>query len=260
MPLPDHQNALRSFAADLRARLDFLRECGLQELRRDLALERFLQARPPVRPTTATTNVPPRQPALEAVAMAQSATLEAMRQELVDCQRCSLANSRSRVVFGEGDGRARLLVLGDWPTPAENESGLPFQGETGELLTRMLAAIELPRSAVFCTTLVKCMPAGDQVAVPEEITACQPFLLRQIDLVSPRLILAMGPHASRALLGDHQPFSRLRGRPQPYAAIRPPSGAITVMATYHPAFLLKNPEMKRASWQDLQLARQILDS
>jgi len=173
-------------------------------------------------------------------------TLEEIRNDLGNCQRCALKEGRNHLVFGTGPARASLCIVGEWPDPAEDREGSPFAGESGALLDRMLAAIGLSRDQIYLTNIVKCRPPADRPPLADEVRVCLPFLTRQIAVVSPKVIVAMGPLACQTLLHSNQPLSRLRGRWHKFHGI-------DLMPTFHPAFLLANLEMKKASWLDLQL-------
>jgi DNA polymerase len=174
-----------------------------------------------------------------------------LRTELGDCTRCFLHEKRQNLVFGEGNQRPRLMVIGDWPGPEDDRTGLPFQGIEGEMLTNMLKAIGLERPEVYVTTLVKCQPPAGRPPTRDEIATCLPFLFQQIDAIAPVVICAMGPLATQTLLVTDQPLTRLRGG---FHDCR----GVALMPTFHPRFLHKNPEMKKATWQDLLMVKKKL--
>jgi uracil-DNA glycosylase family 4 len=176
-------------------------------------------------------------------------TLEAM---VSGCRRCHLAESRTQTVPGDGAHDADLLVVGEAPGAEEDRRGVPFVGRAGQLLTKMLAAIELDRSEVYICNVLKCRPPGNRNPEASEIASCLPFLKRQIDLVNPKVILALGAPATRTLLETRDGITKLRGR------IFPRHGARCV-PSFHPAYLLRNPAAKREAWADLQLVRRLLD-
>lgn len=165
------------------------------------------------------------------------------------CTRCRLADGRKHVVFADGPPKARLVVVGEAPGADEDATGIPFVGQAGKLLDLMLASVGLSRaeSAYICN-LLKCRPPGNRNPMPEEIEACAPFLQRQIELVAPRAVLAVGAFAAKQLTGSAAALGQLRGRVHRYA------GAPLVV-TYHPAALLRNPGWSRRAWDDLQLLR-----
>jgi len=172
-------------------------------------------------------------------------TLESIYNELKTCRRCRLSESRKQIVFGEGDAKARLMFIGEGPGTEGNETGKPFTGEAGELLTKIIRAIDLTRETVYICNAVKCMPGPERKFLPEEISACRVFLARQIRVVKPDFICTLGPAAAASILKTEQPFDLLRGRFFDYRGIQ-------VMPTYHPAFLIDHPEKKREVWEDMK--------
>jgi uracil-DNA glycosylase len=173
-------------------------------------------------------------------------TLEAVRAELGDCQRCRLAGGRKKIVFGSGHSRARLVFVGEGPGFEEDQQGLPFVGPAGQLLTRIIEAINLDRNQVYICNVIKCRPPGNRNPQPDEIDTCFPFLERQLAAIKPDFIVALGTFAAQTLLGTRTPISRLRKRFHEYKGIK-------VLPTYHPAYLLRNPDMKRAVWEDMKM-------
>ena len=170
------------------------------------------------------------------------------------CVACPLHRSRRRTVFGAGARDADWMVIGEGPGANEDRSGEPFVGRAGRLLGAMLFALGLSREEVFITNTVKCRPPGNRDPDPAETERCGPFLERQIELVEPRVILAVGRVAVRTILDTNAPLARLRGREHPYPR---GGGRVPVVATYHPAYLLRTPIAKRSAWEDLCLARSI---
>jgi uracil-DNA glycosylase len=183
--------------------------------------------------------------------------LLAQERALAGCQRCRLCQSRSTIVFGVGNARAKLMVIGEGPGEEEDKQGIPFVGRAGQLLTKMLGArgVGFDRDRdCYIANVVKCRPERNRNPEPDEVAACNPFLMAQIDAIQPLVILTMGNFASQTLLGTKDGISKLRGRSYPYR-----SGVI--VPTFHPAFLLRNPgeSYKRMAWDDLKLARQEYD-
>ncbi len=172
-------------------------------------------------------------------------TLEEVRADLGDCQRCALSKGREQIVFGAGSATARLVLVGESPGRKEDQQGLPFVGEAGALLERILFAMSLKREDIYICNIQKCRPPNNRDPRPEEIAACVPFLKRQLAAVQPQLIVTLGSLASQSLLETSQPILELRGHWQSYADI-------PVMPTYHPAFLLCNPAAKREVWEDMK--------
>jgi len=176
----------------------------------------------------------------------RAAALEAVRAEIGDCTRCPLAYAgRHTIVFADGDPNARLMFVGEGPGADEDASGVPFVGKAGQLLNNMIAAMGLKREQVYIANIVKCRPPGNRTPESVEATTCSPFLARQIDIVAPEVIVALGATAATYLLGVKQSLASLRGR---WHSCR---GA-KVAVTYHPAFLLRDPRQKGEAWKDLQ--------
>jgi DNA polymerase len=172
--------------------------------------------------------------------------LEAIREDIGDCRRCTLCRSRTRIVFGAGSPKARLMFIGEGPGQDEDRAGEPFVGAAGQLLTRIIAAMGLRREDVYIANVVKCRPPENRPPEPDEIATCSQFLRRQIAAIRPALICLLGSCAAQSLLNTTEPISRLRGRFFEFQGIR-------VLPTYHPAYLLRHPEQKRAVWEDMKL-------
>ena len=174
--------------------------------------------------------------------------LIALRVKAEACQACPLSETRNKVVFGEGSGRTGLMFVGEGPGADEDRTGRPFVGRAGDLLTRMIVAMGLKREDVYIANTVKCRPPGNRVPTPAERAACFPYLREQIRALKPRFMILLGQTAAQALLPDSESISRLRGtecRIVDFPDIR-------VIPTYHPAYLLRNPEAKKVVWKDLQ--------
>jgi len=171
--------------------------------------------------------------------------LESVRQDLGDCQRCSLAVNRTQIVFGVGNPCADLVFVGEGPGREEDERGEPFVGEAGRLLDRILLAMGLQRQDVYICNVVKCRPPGNRDPEPAEIAACEPFLVRQLQVIQPKVIVALGKFAAQTLLQQQTPISRMRGRWHSYQGI-------PLMPTFHPAYLLRTPQGKREVWEDMK--------
>ncbi len=178
---------------------------------------------------------------------------DVLRQAAMGCQRCRLARERSHVVFSDGNPTARLMVVGEAPGANEDRTGLPFVGQAGKLLDLMLASIDLSRrDSVYICNVLKCRPPGNRDPMPDEIELCSPYLKRQIELVAPEVILAVGTFSAKLLTGVTKPLGRLRGEIYSYEGV-------PLIVTYHPAALLRNRGWTRPAWDDLQLLRQVLD-
>jgi uracil-DNA glycosylase len=180
--------------------------------------------------------------------------LAAQERALQGCRRCKLCEARTTIVFGSGNPRAELVVIGEGPGADEDAQGLPFVGRAGQLLTRMLESVQLSRDAVYICNAVKCRPPGNRNPEADELAACAPFLARQLGVLHPTVVLSLGSVATQALLQTREAIGKLRGRLHPY-------GAAVLVPTFHPAFLLRNPgpEYKRMAWEDLKLARREYD-
>jgi DNA polymerase len=174
--------------------------------------------------------------------------LAALAARAAGCTRCRLAGGRQTVVFGTGNPDADLMFVGEAPGAEEDRQGLPFVGRAGELLTRIIQAIEMRREDVYIANILKCRPPGNRDPLPDEAAACLPFLEEQIALVRPRVLVALGRIAAQVLLGNDTPLGRMRGR---WYSIQ----EVPAMVTYHPAALLRNPALKRPTWEDMQQVR-----
>jgi uracil-DNA glycosylase len=179
--------------------------------------------------------------------------LAALRVEIgPDCTRCKLHGlGRTKVVFGVGNPNADLMFVGEAPGGDEDIQGIPFVGRAGQLLTKMIAAINFERDQVYIANVIKCRPPGNRNPEPDEVETCEPFLFRQIDAIRPRVIVALGSFAAKALLRSNESISRLRGRVYDFRGAK-------LIPTFHPAFLLRSPERKRDAWEDLKRARALL--
>jgi DNA polymerase len=180
--------------------------------------------------------------------------LAALRAEIgADCSRCALhALGRRQVVYGVGNPDADLMFVGEAPGADEDVQGEPFVGRAGQLLTKIIEAIGLSRGDVYIANVIKCRPPGNRNPEPSEVATCSPFLMRQIDIIRPKVIVALGTFAAHALLGTDAPISRLRGHVHEFR------GGIKLIPTFHPAFLLRSPDRKRDVWEDMKKVRALL--
>jgi uracil-DNA glycosylase len=179
--------------------------------------------------------------------------LSALRDEIGDCTRCPLhALGRTQVVFGVGNPAARLMFVGEAPGADEDLRGEPFVGRAGQLLTKIIEAMGFAREDVYIANVIKCRPPGNRNPEPIEVATCQPFLFRQIDMIRPKAIVALGTFAAHALLGTDAPISRLRGQVHDFR------NGSKLIPTFHPAFLLRSPERKRDVWEDMKKVRALL--
>ena len=172
-------------------------------------------------------------------------TLEEVRKELGDCKRCKLHRTRRTIVFGEGNEKATLMFIGEGPGYDEDVQGRPFVGKAGQLLTKIIQSIHLPREEVYITNIIKCRPPQNRNPELDEIQSCHPFLQKQIQSIQPKMICALGTFAAQTLLSTDAKITSLRGRVFELSGIK-------VLPTYHPAYLLRNPERKREVWEDMK--------
>lgn len=189
-----------------------------------------------------------------------AASLRQLREEIGDCTRCKLHPSRTHLVFGVGNPNASLMFVGEAPGQDEDLKGEPFVGRAGQLLTKMIQAMGLAREEVYIANILKCRPPGNRNPEPDEVETCSPFLKRQIAIIRPRVICALGSFASQTLVGTTQKISAIRGRFHPVAphiamaaaGFGEQTGVAKVMPTYHPAYLLRNAGEKKTVWEDLK--------
>ena len=177
----------------------------------------------------------------------RAAALQLIREDIGDCTRCALHKGRNKIVFGDGSSTARLMFVGEGPGADEDAQGIPFVGKAGQLLNNMIAAMGLKREEVYIANVVKCRPPGNRTPEPDEGNTCSPFLFRQIDVVRPEVLVALGATAATYLLGQRQPLAGLRGRVHAFRGMQ-------LIITYHPAYLLRDPRQKKEAWADLQIA------
>ena len=171
--------------------------------------------------------------------------LGALERETLSCKGCGLNKTRTNVVFGSGHPRAKLMFIGEAPGEEEDKQGKPFVGRAGQLLTKIIEAMGLKREDVYIANILKCRPPNNRAPLPDEIAACQNNIKRQVEIIKPRVICTLGKFASQTILKTEIPISALRGRFREYEGIK-------VMPTFHPAYLLRNPEDKKLVWQDMK--------
>jgi len=198
--------------------------------------------------------IPPRKPISAAPQIAEfiapenrAAALQLIREDIGECTRCALHAGRNKLVFGDGSPNARLMFVGEGPGADEDAQGIPFVGRAGQLLNNMISAMGLTREEVYIANVVKCRPPGNRTPEPEEANTCTQFLFRQIDVIRPEVLVALGATAATYLLGQRQPLAGLRGRVHSFRGTK-------LIVTYHPAFLLRDPRQKKEAWADLQIA------
>lgn len=198
---------------------------------------------------------------------ASQGKLAELRAEIgEDCRRCRLCEQRTKLVFGVGNPQAELMFVGEAPGRDEDLKGEPFVGRAGQLLTKIIEAMKYQREDIYIANVVKCRPPENRNPAPDEISTCEPFLLRQIEIIQPKVIVGLGNFAVQTLLQTESKITGLRGRfhPWPSAVVKEkfdtslPEGSIQLMPTYHPAFLLRNPSMKRPVWEDMQKVMELL--
>jgi DNA polymerase len=237
----------RVICEGLRAQIEWQRDCGLSWLPLGIAAPPALPS-PAARGVPVVASAPPARatPAGDAPLGALT-SLDALRAHIGDCRRCKLAGGRTTLVFGVGSAAADLMFIGEGPGHDEDVRGEPFVGRAGQLLTEIITkGMKLRREDVYIANVVKCRPPNNRNPEADEIASCMPFLQRQVDLVAPRVIVALGTFAAQTLLGVRTPITRLRGVWHDYRGIK-------VMPTFHPAYLLRTPGDKRLVWADIKL-------
>jgi len=228
--------------------LELFGELGADGVSRDPAWRRRSRDLPfdaarPAAPSPAAAEAPP---------TSAPAAMQALREALGDCTRCKLHGlGRRQIVFGVGNPEADLMFVGEAPGRDEDIQGYPFVGRAGQLLTKIIEAIDLKREQVYIANVIKCRPPENRNPEPDEVSACEPFLFGQIDVVKPKVIVALGTFAVRTLLQSDAPISRLRGRVYDYRGAK-------LVPTFHPAYLLRSPEKKRETWDDMKKVRALL--
>jgi DNA polymerase len=195
---------------------------------------------------------PPAQDLFSSDPVQRATTLAEIAELVAACTKCRLCEERTNTVPGEGADRARLVVVGEGPGKTEDATGRPFVGKAGELLTKILSAIGLEREQVFICNIVKCRPPENRTPLYDEIANCVPYLFRQIELIGPSVILAMGNTAAQTLLNTKQSLGALRNKVHRFRGV-------PVIVTYHPAALLRNPNWKKPTWDDVRIAHRLLD-
>jgi DNA polymerase len=181
-----------------------------------------------------------------------SGALAKFQKQISGCAKCPLSKTRTNFVFGDGDPKADMVFVGEAPGHDEDLQGKPFVGAAGQLLTKIIEAIKLDRSQVYICNILKCRPPGNRNPEPREIELCEPYLIRQLELIKPKVICALGTFAAQTLLKNATPISKMRGQIYYYHNIK-------LVPTFHPAALLRNPAWKRQTWEDVQLVRKIYD-
>ncbi len=219
----------------------------------DVWVRRDLPGIDSLAPAAADDSPPPEVPARITAGLDQY-DLDALAARVAACERCELHTTRTQTVFGAGNRNADLLIIGEAPGAEEDRRGEPFVGKAGQLLNAMLNAIGIAREQAYIANILKCRPPGNRDPRPEEIAACGDYLARQVHLVAPRAILALGRIAAQNLLNETTPIGKMRGQRYTYG-----SAQIPVIVTYHPAYLLRSPQEKRKSWLDLLAIKTLLE-
>jgi uracil-DNA glycosylase len=247
----------RETRTQLAEHLRLFREMGVEGVSRDPAW-RQRDADAISDPDAPSPDVPAGQPGVtetlgdEQAETGRAETLPAIREDLGDCTRCKLhALGRHQIVFGVGSPSADLMFIGEAPGHDEDIQGVPFVGRAGQLLTKIIEAIGLTRDDVYIANVIKCRPPENRNPEPDEVATCEPFLFRQVQVIRPKVIVALGTFAAQALLRTKDPISRLRGQIFKY-------GDAQLIPTFHPAFLLRSPERKRDVWEDMKKVRGLL--
>jgi DNA polymerase len=195
----------------------------------------------------------PRSKAAALPVIAVDPSLEAIREDIGECTRCKLHEHRRNIVFGEGNPHATLVFVGEGPGADEDATGRPFVGRAGQLLDKIIAAIGLKREDVYIANIVKCRPPGNRTPERDEVATCEQFLFRQLSLIRPAVIVALGSPAFQCLVRTREPITKARGEWREWNGFK-------VMPTYHPAYLLRVPEKKREAWEDMKQVRDYLNS
>lgn len=247
-PLSRVQEALLEWSASVRAYLEWVRDSGCDGIPRDASApsSTIRVGAPPVSAETAETPAPVKPVRAESSATHSGEALANIRAVMGDCRRCALHAGRTQIVFGIGNPNAELMFIGEGPGEDEDRKGEPFVGRAGQLLTEIITkGMKLRREDVYIANIVKCRPPGNRNPEADEIAQCEPFLMQQIEVIGPRIIVALGTFAAQTLLRVKTPISQLRGHWREYQGIK-------LMPTLHPAYLLRNPASKRLVWEDIK--------
>ena len=257
------QEEIKNLVVETRKQLEHLRVLGVDGIQITATAAPGVAPRPePVKAPAPVQNIPPAEPltslfgdiaAAPAPLTPSTETFEQIHAEIGDCTRCPLHLERTHVVHTEGNRKARLMFVGEAPGADEDIQARPFVGRAGQLLTKIIEAIGLKREEVLIGNVNRCRPPGNRAPTTEEATTCKPFLLREIAIVQPEVMVVLGNTAMKNLLDTREGITRLRGRFQDYKGIK-------VMPTFHPAYLLRDPSKKRETWEDLKKVRDYLDS
>ncbi len=249
---PSVNQTIKEMIDDLKTYLEYLKELGISELPLSLNGNEILYHSGQAVHAEGVRDSLPSYGRAE-IARPEVYGLEVIRSELGDCQRCKLHRTRRTIVFGEGNIKARLMLIGEGPGYDEDLQGRPFVGKAGQLLTKILQSIGVHREEVYIANIIKCRPPQNRNPEPDEIERCYPFLLRQIQVIRPHIICALGTFSAQTLLKTDVKITALRGKVYDFSGIQ-------LFPTYHPAYLLRNPEKKRDVWEDMkQIAKALAD-
>ena len=251
--LDDARRGLSSLLNSVKARIEMERGFGVDAF---LATRQNKAAKPPLHapanPILAETSVTTPSPGGQTPLNSERIQLlENLKNEAAGCQKCSLSKTRTNLVFGVGNPNAKLMFVGEAPGRDEDLQGEPFVGRAGQLLTKIIEAIGMKRTDVYIANVLKCRPPGNRSPLPDEIALCNAYLTRQIDIIKPKVLCALGTFASQTLLNTKAPVGTLRGRFHEYQGI-------PMMVTFHPAYLLRNPNDKAKVWEDMKKVRDFL--
>ncbi len=246
MPLRPSQALFSEAVTALRSYVQYQRELGVPGFPVMPVVPEAAAATPVARVDTPTPDL------FVAPTLAKVADIDALRAAIGDCMRCRLSGHRTRLVFGVGNPRARLVFVGEAPGRDEDRQGEPFVGRAGQLLTEIITkGMRLQREDVYICNVIKCRPPDNRNPEPDEVATCEPFLIRQLELIGPEVVVALGKFAAQTLLRSKVPITQLRGRWYDYRGMR-------LMPTFHPAYLLRNPADKRLVWEDIQKVMDVL--
>ncbi len=231
---------------ELAAQIEFFRDIGLESLSLEGPSTRRSES--PVASATPASVQPVAAPTPPTSSPTNSMNLDSIRAEIGDCQRCKLAPKRTNIVFGSGNPNAELVFVGEAPGYDEDVQGLPFVGRAGQLLTKIIESIDLKRDQVYICNVLKCRPPENRNPEPDEVAACNPFMRKQLAVIRPKVVCCLGTFAAQTVLQMAMPISRLRGKFYDMDGLR-------VIATFHPAYLLRSPDKKREVWEDMKQIR-----
>jgi uracil-DNA glycosylase len=248
---PDRERQLESPATAIFSTPQLLKEETLSKPAGKPALQKSAPAVAPASPKIASLPVVAGPSLFESVEKVAGDTLLKIREDLGECTRCKLHSTRHKIVFGDGNPKAELVFVGEGPGADEDAQGLPFVGRAGKLLTQMIEAMGLQRKDVYICNVVKCRPPENRQPEEDEVSTCLPFLLRQIDVIAPKVIVCLGAVAAKTLLQTNRGISQFRGEWLEFHGRK-------LLATYHPAYLLRNPPAKSEVWKDLQKVMAVL--